>query len=278
MTVSLGDALKVFEKLWPTQLAEDWDVVGLVTGSTSQTIKKVLLTVDATSDVVKHAKEVGADLIFAHHPMLLRGVTTLAEDTAKGNVLAELVRSNIAVYSAHTNADSVESGTSAVLAKELRLAESKPLQPLTNAQEGIGQIGYLKTSITLGELANKLNEILPPTATGVRVAGAFDKEVSKVALCAGAGDSYSLTALDQGAEVFITSDLKHHNAQDILELAKARGVEFALIDISHWAAEFVWIETAKTELQHELPGVTFEVCDLRTDVFDFLMNKQRDSQ
>lgn len=278
MTVSLGDALKVFEKLWPTLLAEEWDVVGLVSGSTYQTIKKVLLTVDVTADVVAHAKDVGADLIFAHHPMLLRGVTSLAEDTAKGNVLAELVRTNIAVYSAHTNADSVESGTSAVLAKALGLADSKPLQPLTNTQQGIGQIGSLSSPITLGELANNLNEILPPTATGVRVAGAFDKEVSKVALCAGAGDSYSLMALDQGAEVFITSDLKHHNAQEILELAKARGVEFALIDISHWAAEFVWLETAKKELQHELPDVTFEVCDLRTDVFDFLMNKQRDSQ
>lgn len=278
MTVSLGDALKVFEKLWPTQLAEDWDVVGLVTGSTSQPIKKVLLTVDVTSDVVEHAKEVGAELIFAHHPMLLRGVTSLAEDTAKGNVLAELVRSNIAVYSAHTNADSVESGTSAVLAKALGLSGSKPLQPLTNSQQGIGQIGSLDSSITLGELANKLNEILPPTATGVRVAGAFDKQVHKIALCAGAGDSYSLAALDQGAEVFITSDLKHHNAQEILELAKARGLEFALVDISHWAAEFVWLETAKKELQQAIPDVTFEVCDLRTDIFDFLMNKQRDSQ
>jgi dinuclear metal center YbgI/SA1388 family protein len=278
MSVSLTSAVDVFEELWPTKLAEEWDVVGLVTGSSSQKIKKVLLTVDVTSEVVEHAKEVGADLIFAHHPMLLRGVTSIAEDTAKGHVLAELVRSNIAVYSAHTNADSVESGTSAVLAKALGLGGNKPLQPLTNSEQGIGQIGNLVAPITLGELANRLNEILPPTANGVRVAGDFDREVTRIALCAGAGDSYSLLALDQGAEVFITSDLKHHNSQEILELAKARGVEFALIDISHWAAEFVWLETAKKELEQALPEVSFEVCDIRTDVFDFLMNKQRDSQ
>jgi len=278
MSVSLTSAVDVFEELWPIHLAEEWDVVGLVSGSASQKIKKVLLTVDVTSEIVEHAKEVGADLIFAHHPMLLRGVTSIAEDTAKGHVLAELVRSNIAVYSAHTNADSVESGTSAVIAKALGLKGNKPLQPLTNSQQGIGQIGNLVSPITLGELANRLNEILPPTATGVRVAGDFDREVTRIALCAGAGDSYSLLALDQGAEVFITSDLKHHNSQEILELAKARGVEFALIDISHWAAEFVWLETAKKELEQALPEVSFEVCDIRTDVFDFLMNKQRDSQ
>jgi dinuclear metal center YbgI/SA1388 family protein len=278
MSVSLTSAIDVFEELWPTHLAEEWDVVGLGSGSPSQKIKKVLLTVDVTSEVVEHAKEVGADLIFAHHPMLLRGVTSIAEDTAKGHVLAELVRTNIAVYSAHTNADSVESGTSAVLAKALGLTANKPLQPQTNSEQGIGQIGNLVAPITLGELANKLNEILPPTATGIRVAGDFDRKVRNIALCAGAGDSYSLLALDQGAEVFITSDLKHHNSQEILELAKARGVEFALIDISHWAAEFVWLETAKKELEQALPEVSFEVCDIRTDVFDFLMNKQRDSQ
>lgn len=277
MAVSLKSAVEVFEKLWPVSLAEDWDVVGLVSGSADQEIKSVLLTVDVTSEVVEHAKEVGADLIFAHHPMLLRGVTSIAEDTAKGKVLSELVRSNIAVYSAHTNADSVETGTSAVIAKALGLINSRPISQSALPTQGIGQIGDIG-SMTLGELASKLNDLLPATATGVRVAGSFDRKVSKVALCAGAGDSYSLMALDQGADVFITSDLKHHNSQDILELAKARNVEFALIDISHWAAEFVWLETAKQELEQALPQVSFEVCDIRTDVFDFLMNKQRDSQ
>jgi dinuclear metal center YbgI/SA1388 family protein len=277
MAVSLKGAVEVFEKLWPVSLAEDWDVVGLVSGSAHQEIKSVLLTVDVTSEVVELAKEVGADLIFAHHPMLLRGVTSIAEDTAKGKVLSELVKSNIAVYAAHTNADSVESGTSAVIAKALGLINNRPLSPSAAPTQGIGQIGDIG-SMTLGELASKLNDLLPPTATGVRVAGPFDRKVSKVALCAGAGDSYSLMALDQGADVFITSDLKHHNSQEILELAKARNVEFALIDISHWAAEFVWLETARKELEQALPQVSFEVCDIRTDVFDFLMNKQRDSQ
>lgn len=277
MAVSLKSAVEVFEKLWPVSLAEDWDVVGLVSGSTHQEIKSVLLTVDVTSEVVDYAKQVGADLIFAHHPMLLRGVASIAEDTAKGKVLSELVRSNIAVYSAHTNADSVETGTSAVIAKALGLINSRPLSQSTLPTQGIGQIGDIG-SMTLGELASKLNDLLPPTATGVRVAGPFDRKVSKVALCAGAGDSYSLMALDQGADVFITSDLKHHNSQEILELAKARNVDFALIDISHWAAEFVWLETAKQELEEALPQASFEVCDIRTDVFDFLMNKQRDSQ
>jgi putative NIF3 family GTP cyclohydrolase 1 type 2 len=154
----------------------------------------------------------------------------------------------------------------------LGLRSSKPLAPLTDGVQGIGVIGELEERLTLGDLAAKLNSFLPQTATGVRVAGVFEREVSSVALCAGAGDSYLALALDSGADVYITSDLRHHPAQEILELAKARNVDFSLIDISHWAAEFLWLATAKEQLAKELPSLELEICDIRTDVFDFLMN------
>lgn len=276
MAKSLKLIISSFESLWPTHLAEEWDVVGLVSGSNSKTINSVLLTVDVTKDVVEYAKSAGVDLIFAHHPLMLRGVTTVAEDSSKGSIVSELIRSDIALYSAHTNADSVESGTSAVLAHALGLVGSTVLSPISETK-GIGQVGSLAKPVSLGELAALLNNILPPTATGVRVAGEFNTQVRKIALCAGAGDSYLELALDSGADVYITSDLRHHRAQEVLELAKARGVAFSLIDISHWAAEFVWLETARTELQTAVPDVSFEICDLRTDVFEFLMNKPKDN-
>jgi dinuclear metal center YbgI/SA1388 family protein len=275
MPTKLSELIAQFERIWPPYLAEEWDRVGLVSGHSEQSIKSVLLTVDVTIEVVEYAKSAGVDLIFAHHPLLLKGVTSLAEDLSKGAVLSELIRSGIALYSAHTNADSVETGTSAALANALGLASSTPLAPLSEGR-GIGQVGDLPRSFSLGELASKLNSILPPTASGVRVAGEFDTQVTKVALCAGAGDSYLELALASGAGVYITSDLRHHRAQETLESAKALNVPFALIDISHWAAEFVWLATAQTELESALPNVEFEICDIRTDVFDFLMNKAKE--
>lgn len=276
MAASLKQITSTFEKLWPTHLAEAWDVVGLVTGSYSKEIKSVLLTVDVTADVVEYAKVTKVDLIFAHHPLMLRGVTSLAEDSSKGSIVSELIRNDIALYSAHTNADSVETGTSAALAKALGLQSAVPLSAIAETR-GIGQVGSLPSQLSLGDLAALLNSFLPPTASGVRVAGSFDTQVQSVALCAGAGDAYLELALDSGADVYITSDLRHHRAQEILELAKARGVAFSLIDISHWASEFIWLETAKAELEREIHGVTFEICDLRTDVFDFLMNKPKEN-
>lgn len=276
MAITLKQIVSSFESLWPTHLAEEWDVVGLVSGSKSKTINSVLLTVDVTKDVVEYAKSAGVDLIFAHHPLMLRGVTSVAEESSKGSIVSELIRSDIALYSAHTNADSVETGTSAVLAKALGLVDSTVLSPISETK-GIGQLGSLAKPVSLGDIASLLNNILPPTATGVRVAGEFNTQVQKIALCAGAGDAYLELALDSGADVYITSDLRHHRAQEVLELAKARGVAFSLVDISHWAAEFVWLETARAELQSAVPDVRFEICDLRTDVFEFLMNKPKDN-
>ncbi len=272
MPVQLSSVIDSFESLWPIRNAEDWDVVGLVSGDKNQHVTKVLLTIDVTVEVVEHASAVGANLIVAHHPLLLKPVNSIAEDTSKGNVLNKLVKSGIALYSAHTNADAVPTGTSAVLAKAIGLTESTALHPFEDGIHGIGRIGKLSKPVTLGDLAAILNTALPPTATGVRVAGDFNREVQTVALCAGAGDSYLGLALDSGADVYITSDLRHHPAQEILELAHARNVEFSLIDISHWAAEYLWLEQAKRELANLSPELSIELCEIRTDVFDFLMN------
>jgi len=269
----LGELITSFESLWPVSQAEEWDVVGLVSGNPNQEIAKVLLTVDLTHEVVLEAQELSVDLIFAHHPFLLRGVTNISEVTSKGHILAELIRNNIAVYAAHTNADSSANGTSAVLARAIGLSDFAVLAK-SQTGGGIGVIGNVAGGITLGELAGRLNAVLPQTASGVRVAGDFDRIVSRVALCAGAGDSYLQLALDSGADVYITSDLRHHPAQEILEQAKARGLDFALIDISHWAAEYLWLSQAKADLS--LLPVEIVLSDIRTDVFDFLMNLPKD--
>src|SRR5690554_320588 len=103
------------EQLWPEATAETWDRVGLISGRDDAPLRRVLLAVDAVRDTVDEAIELGADVLLTHHPLLLRGVHTVAEDTAKGRLLADLIRNNCALLSAHTNADQPEAGVSAVL-------------------------------------------------------------------------------------------------------------------------------------------------------------------
>jgi dinuclear metal center YbgI/SA1388 family protein len=267
---TLADVLAVSEALWPAAGAESWDAAGLVSGSRASEIRRIHLTVDAVLDTVDEAIELDADLLIAHHPLLLRGVTSVAEDRYKGAILARLIRANCALLAAHTNADTVETGTSATLAATLGLTNLHPILPGVSSTRGIGRIGTLPEPTTVGRLARELATILPATAGGIRVSGDYDSAVSTVALCAGAGDAYLSEPDVLAADVYITSDLRHHPASEFRENARVAGGP-ALIDVSHWASEWLWLDVAARELRDVLPGVTVTVSELRTDPWDFVV-------
>jgi dinuclear metal center YbgI/SA1388 family protein len=268
VATTVADVLAIAEGLWPASGAEDWDAVGLVSGDRSASVSRILLAVDAVADTVDEAVDSRSDLLLTHHPLLLRGVSTIAEDRYKGAVLARLIRGNCALLAAHTNADVVETGTSATLARRLGLINQKPLVPGESAARGIGRVGTLAAPTTVGRLARQLADLLPPTAGGVRVSGQYDAPVATVALCAGAGDSLLGNAAVVGADVYITSDLRHHPASEFRENSRVTGGP-ALIDVSHWASEWLWLDVAAEQLRAALPAVTVTVSELRTDPWDF---------
>jgi len=104
------------------------------------------------------------------------------------------------------------------------------------------------------------------------VSGDFDAPIETIALCAGAGDSLLSHPDVLSADVYITSDLRHHPASEARENARVVGGP-ALIDVSHWASEWLWLDTAARELAAELPGVAVTVSDLRTDPWDFVVTQ-----
>jgi dinuclear metal center YbgI/SA1388 family protein len=266
MATTLGQVQAVVERLWPAGGSEPWDAVGLIAGDPATEVSSILLAVDAVVEVADEAAAV--DLLLVHHPLLLRGVTSISEDTYKGAVLGRLLRSGTALLAAHTNADVVESGTSAVLAASLDLLQPEPIVPGAIRGHGIGRVGDLAAPMTLGRLATALATLLPPTAGGVRVSGEYDALVSRVAVCGGAGDSLLAEPAVTSADVYITSDLRHHPASEARENARLAGGP-ALIDISHWASEWLWLETAAAQLRSALPNVTVAVSEIRTDPWDF---------
>ena len=267
---TIREVIEFAHSLWPLSGAEDWDTPGLVVGSLDQDVTRILLAVDAVSETVTQACDVKADLLITHHPLLMRSVTSVAEDKYKGRLVSELIRSGVAMLAAHTNADVVESGVSDVLAQGVGLTSLKPLVPSADGTTGIGRIGTLPQPMTLGALAQHLASVLPHTAGGVKVSGDFTQEVSTVSVCGGAGDSLLTNPMVLSSDVYITSDLRHHPAQEFREQALlAEGP--ALIDISHWAAEWLWLDVAGTQLKQAFPEIEVEVSDIRTDPWDFLV-------
>ncbi|MDH6533063.1 dinuclear metal center YbgI/SA1388 family protein [Aurantimicrobium minutum] len=269
MTI-LRDVVHYAHTLWPLSGAEEWDAPGLVSGNLDQPVKRILLAVDAVSSTVEQALDVQADLLLTHHPLLMRGVTSVAEERYKGKLIGQLIRGNVALLAAHTNADVVEQGVSDVIARHLGLQDTSPLAPGSAPGTGIGRVGNLSQSLTLGALARQLAELLPNTAGGVKVSGDFNAVVNRVSLCGGAGDSLLSTEAVVGSDVYITSDLRHHPAQEAREQACVTGGP-ALIDVSHWASEWLWLDVAATQLKTEFPDIEVDVSDLRTDPWDFLV-------
>lgn len=268
MPTTVADILAVAESLWPRSGAETWDAPGLLSGDPASVVDSVLLAVDAVPDVAQEAVDTGVNLLLVHHPLLLRGVTTVAVDRYKGAVLSTLIRADCALLAAHTNADVVESGTSAIFATLLGLVDLLPITAGETPGRGIGRVGRLAAPTTLGRFARVVADVLPATASGVRVSGDFDRPVRTVAVCGGAGDSLLGEPAVMNADVYITSDLRHHPASEFRENAKI-GNGPALVDVSHWASEWLWLDTAASELRAALPGLTVTVSHLRTDPWDF---------
>ncbi|NNH72417.1 Nif3-like dinuclear metal center hexameric protein [Nocardia uniformis] len=126
--VRLADVIEVLDVAYPPGLAESWDSVGLVCGDPGEGVSRVMFAVDATAAVVDAAIEWGAQALVVHHPLLLRGVDTVAADTPKGALLHRLIRSGCALFTAHTNADSADPGVSDALAHSVGLTVVGPLQ------------------------------------------------------------------------------------------------------------------------------------------------------
>lgn len=259
----LKELISHFDSLWPQASKEEWDRPGLMLGSPKQDISKVLLSVDVTREVMEEAVALGCNLVLSHHPMFMRGAFELSESGFKGSLAALATRSNIAVFSAHTNADFQPGGVTDSLARQLGLTNIKPLAS-TSSHVVVGDV----TESTLLDFARIVARKIPAVAQGIRVSGDPKRLVSKVAVLAGAGDSYLTEVARSEADLYITSDLRHHPAQDFAQQSQLDGGP-ALMDIAHWAAEWVWLDSAKSQLEKLIPQVEFVVSEINTDPWTF---------
>jgi len=133
MTIRLGAVIEALDAAYPPGLAQSWDSVGLVCGDPADGLSSVTIAVDATPAVIDAVPDGG--LLLAHHPLLLRGVDTVAADTSKGALIHRLIRSGRSLFTAHTNADSASPGVSDALADALGLTVEAVLDPAPAHQD-----------------------------------------------------------------------------------------------------------------------------------------------
>lgn len=274
-TPTLGDVLLAIEELWPASLAEAWDEVGLVVGRPERPVRRIMFAVDPTLEVIADAVARGTDLLITHHPLLLKPVSSVAATGFKGEAVHLLIESGCALVTAHTNADSALGGVSDVMADVLGIHDTTPLAPSKDGlpEEGIGRVGMLPEPMTLADFAARVFEAMPSVAGGVRVAGERAGIVQKIAVCGGAGDSLFDAVRAAEADVYVTADLRHHPASEARE-ASLNGKPY-LIDVSHFASEWLWLPSGARALANVLAEmgheVQTEVSNVNSDPWDFIL-------
>ena len=269
--LTLREVLEVVERLYPPATAQSWDRVGLVTGDPDQPARRVHLAVDPTLAVIEEARDLGADLLLVHHPLLLRGVHSVATTSAKGASVTHLVVGDVALYVAHTNADVATEGVCEALAEACGLDATARLT--TSEDQPLGRVGDLAAALPLRTFVERLASRLPRAAGGIRVAGPPDAPVRRVALLGGAGDDLFDAVRASGADVYVTADLRHHPVLEARE--EARGGPPYVVDAGHWASEQVWLARAeralRTGLGERAARVETHISTVRTDPWTFVV-------
>ncbi|NLI90402.1 MAG: Nif3-like dinuclear metal center hexameric protein [Epulopiscium sp.] len=238
MSVKVEELIKELNNLAPEDLAMDWDNVGLQVGSLNSSVSKVLLALDASPMVIKEAIEEEVDMIITHHPMIFSSLKTITEDSLLGNRIYKLIRNNISLYVMHTNFDAAFGGTNDILANKIGLYDLKVINPDENGI-GIGRIGNIKET-SIKNLASIIKEKLG--LSNIRIIGNLDRKVSKVAICTGSGMSF-IDHVAKEADVFITGDVKFHDAQ------RARDLGLTVIDAGHYGTENIAMPNIKSYMK-----------------------------
>jgi dinuclear metal center YbgI/SA1388 family protein len=258
--LTVADVTAALAVRYPPETAESWDRVGLVVGEPSAPVRRILLAVDCVPSTVAEAVELGADLMVVHHPLLLRGVSSVATTTFQGAIVHRLIRAGVALLVAHTNADVATPGVGDALARRLGLVDIGPLVPKSSLPNP-GRRGRLPEPLPLAELARYVADRLPATTTGVRAAGDPAALVATLGVVGGSGDEFLADAAASGVDAYLTSDLKHHRASEHLAAGGP-----ALLDAAHWATERPWLDPLAEELRADL-AVDTAVSDRVTDVW-----------
>ena len=233
------ELIEALEGLAPASYAEGWDNSGLLVGDRSREIKKVYIALDADTQVIKAAADLGCDMLITHHPLIFSPMRQITADDFIGRRVIGLIEHHMNYYAMHTTFDAAVMGE--ICAARLKLKVLSPLQPLedpdlrkTAPMAGIGCVGETEEEITLEGLAGMIRKRfdLPQ----VRFYGHPDRMIRHIAMCPGSGKGLAELAVSSGADVYVTGDIDHHLALDLLEQG------LASIDAGHHGLEHIFVD------------------------------------
>ena len=256
--MKLWEIMGELQTIFNPKIAEDWDNVGLLVGDSTKEVNKVLFCLDVTEKVVKKAVDNNVDLIISHHPVIFSGLKKITNETVHGRKLLKLIENKIAVYSIHTNSDFAVNGLNDFIMDKLNLdgekiifneCEFEEYNSIKNKMEcvhgGLARIKILNDEMRLADLLERIKDSLG--LSYVRYLGNKDVYVRKIGLVTGGGSSFLHDVADK-IDVFLTGDLRYHEALDALEKGHI------LVDVGHFESEYLFVDMMEQKMTKFFDG------------------------
>ncbi len=232
--MQVKDIYTYLDSIAPFDCAEAWDNVGLLIGSPSSSVSKILLSLDITDFVIDEAIENGVDLIITHHPVIFSPLKSVDENS----FVYKLIKNGISVISSHTCLDIAENGVNDCLAKAVGL---KNVIKTEDAFLKIGEIPEISEKEFANLLKEKLNTVVSYNKLG--------KNIKKVAFCSGAGGEYYALSKDLGADALLTGEAKYH------EFIDAENAGITIFSAGHFETEIVVLDVLLKQLKEKFKNI-----------------------
>lgn len=247
------EILEYLNELAPVQYAMSYDNVGLLVGDGEREVGRILVALDITDSVIDEAKECGADLIVAHHPVIFEPLKRVVCGDVTANHVISLIKSDISAICMHTNLDSAVGGVNDMLAQKLGVASEAVIEEIEPGI-GIGRVGALASPMEFNAFLKSVLSAV--SAPGLRYHKSFDV-VSRVAVGGGSCGSMLGDVKKLGCDTFVTADIKHSQWLEAAEIG------LNLIDAGHFSSENVIVAPLAASLAErflDIPVTVSEMC------------------
>lgn len=279
--MTIEELLGILDELAPRTEQLGWDNSGLLIGHRDREVRKIYLAVDATEEVIRHAREFGADVLLTHHPLIFTKLSRVSDEDFVGRRVLELAEAGIALIAMHTNFDihgmreaidtklglhttgmvGDDAGPGDASADSAGTCDASAGSAGTcgvevlDDEDRIGSIAELRKAVRLDDYAKFVRDAFG--LEGVRVFGDGTTSIRRVAVCGGSGKSEIETAIRKGADLLVTGDIDHHSGLDALEQG------LCIIDAGHYGLEHVFMDYMRAYLKENAPGIASEMEPLK---------------
>ena len=244
--MTVKEMYSCFSEHIPEHLREAWDNDGLMCcpDGTAE-VRRALITLDVTEEIVDYAIECAFDLIISHHPLVFKPLSSVVEDNHVSRKLIKLLSNGISVFSFHTRADKISGGVNDKLAELLSLENVRPF-----GEDYLGRIGTIEGPCDLQDFAYRVKQLTGSDM--IRYSDGYN-DVFKVAVVGGDGKDYVRAAIEAGADTYVSGRISYN----VMEEASELGIN--LIEAGHYFTEQPVTEFFKELIFDFDPGVYVEI-------------------